>query len=60
VRVIKSKMGHELFQKYVKEGSIDSTVEKPNKLCQTVRDEFELPTSPESNIEKKNNCPYLD
>ena len=53
-------MGHELFQKYVKEGSIDSTVEKPNKLCQTVRDEFELLTSPEYNIEKKNNCPYLD
>ena len=35
----------ELFQRYMKEGIIDSTIEKPvtiNRLCQRVRDEFEV------------------
>ena len=35
----------ELFQTYMKEGIIDSTIEKPvtiNRLCQRVRDEFEV------------------
>jgi hypothetical protein len=33
----------ELFQKYIKEGVIDSTIEKPVtliRLCQRVREEF--------------------
>jgi DNA-binding NtrC family response regulator len=36
---------NELFQRYMKEGIIDSTIEKPvtiNRLCQRVRDEFEV------------------
>jgi DNA-binding NtrC family response regulator len=36
---------NELFQMYMKEGIIDSTIEKPvtiNRLCQRVRDEFEV------------------
>ncbi|CAN5447357.1 response regulator [soil metagenome] len=36
---------NELFQKYMKEGIIDSTIEKPvtiSRLCQRVRDEFEV------------------
>jgi len=35
----------ELFQKYMKQGIIDSTIEKPvtiNRLCQRVRDEFQV------------------
>jgi response regulator of citrate/malate metabolism len=35
----------ELFQKYMKNGIIDSTVEKPvtiNRLCQKVRDELQV------------------
>jgi hypothetical protein len=34
-----------LFQKYVKEGVIDSTIEKPvtiHRLCQRVKDELEV------------------
>lgn len=34
----------ELFQKYIKEGVIDSTIEKPvtlSRLCQRVREEFQ-------------------
>jgi DNA-binding NtrC family response regulator len=34
-----------LYQKYMDEGVIDSTIEKPvtiNRLCQRVRDEFEV------------------
>jgi len=34
----------ELFQRYMKEGIIDSSIQKPvtiNALCQRVRDEFE-------------------
>lgn len=36
---------NELFQRYMKEGIIDSIIEKPvtiNRLCQRVRDEFEV------------------
>ena len=36
---------NELFQRYMKVGIIDSTIEKPvtnNRLCQRVRDEFEV------------------
>lgn len=36
---------NELFQTYMKEGIINSTIEKPvtiNRLCQRVRDEFEV------------------
>jgi DNA-binding NtrC family response regulator len=36
---------HELFQRYMREGVIDSTIEKPvtiNRLCQRVRDEFQV------------------
>jgi response regulator of citrate/malate metabolism len=35
----------DLFQKYVKEGVIDSTIEKPvtiHRLCQRVKDELEV------------------
>ena len=35
----------ELFQKYMKQAIIDSTIEKPvtiNRLCQRVRDEFQV------------------
>ena len=35
----------ELFQKYMKEGIVDSTIEKPvtiNRLCQRVRDESKV------------------
>lgn len=35
----------ELFQKYMKEGIVDSTIEKPvtiNRLCQRVRDELKV------------------
>ncbi|HKX20499.1 MAG TPA: hypothetical protein VJM74_02385 [Nitrososphaeraceae archaeon] len=37
-------MKDELFQKYIKEGVIDSTIENPvtlSKLCQRVREEFQ-------------------
>jgi DNA-binding NtrC family response regulator len=36
---------NELFQMYMKEGIVDSTIEKPvtiNRLCQRIRDEFEV------------------
>lgn len=36
---------NELFQKYMKEGVLDNTIEKPvtiNRLCQRVRDELSL------------------
>ena len=36
---------NDLLQRYMKEGIIDSTIEKPvtiNRLCQRIRDEFEV------------------
>lgn len=41
-----------LFQKYVKEGVIDSTIEKPvtiHRLCQRVKDELEVYNSSHEN-----------
>lgn len=44
---------NELFQKYMKEGVIDNTIEKPvtiNRLCQRVKDELNLQIIAENKI----------
>lgn len=43
-RILRNYHEDELFQKYIKEGVIDSTIEKPvtlSRLCQRVRGEFQ-------------------